>query len=133
MSATYFGSWELIPELCHYSKGKAPDAALYQIDDEGERIAFTISWTADGQDQTVSFAPLADGTMEEAEVNMPAHRIIPVSDSQLDGEAFIGDRRIATASRRVSMDGTLLSVLQVNEFVEGEVERVFQVYRRREE
>ncbi len=131
MSATYFGTWELIPELCHYSKGKAPDAALYQIDDEGDRIAFTVTWTADGHEQSVSFAPLADGTMEEAEVNMPAHRIIPVGDDQLDGEAFIEDHLVAYASRKVSADGKLLSVLQINGVGSEHEHRIFQVYRRK--
>lgn len=131
MSAKYFGTWDLIPELCIYSKGEAPESATYDIAPEGDRIAFAISWRADGQDADVAFAPLADGTIEESEVNMPAHRIIVVSDYQLDGEAFVGERRIATASRRVSHDGDLMSVLQVNEYVEGEVDRIFQVYRRR--
>lgn len=131
MNAKYFGIWDLIPELCHYSKGKAPETASYEIAPQGDRIAFAISWRAEGQDADVTFAPLADGTIEESEVNMPAHRIITVSDYQLDGEAFIGERRVASASRRVSADAGLMSVLQVNEFVEGEVDTVFQVYKRR--
>ncbi len=131
MSAKYFGTWELIPELCIYSKGKVPESASYQIEDQGARIAFTVAWRADGQNGEVRFAPLADGTIEDAEDDMAAHRIIIVSDYQLDGEAFVGERRIATASRRVSHDGDLLSVLQVNEFVEGEVDTVFQLYKRR--
>lgn len=131
MTAKYFGTWDLIPELCIYSKGEAPEAATYDIVEDGKRIVFTISWQANGRSEEVSFAPLADGTIEEPEVNMPANRIMQISDYQLDGEAFVGDRRIASVTRRVSVDGQLLSVLQTNEFVEGDIDRIFQVYRRR--
>ena len=125
-----FGKWELIPELCQYQVGNVPDKATYDIAKYGEDIVFTVTWSTDGQDQSVTFSAPADGSIEPSDNEMPDHRIIPVNDNQLDGEALVEDHRVAYASRRVSDDGQLLSVLQINGIGSEHEHRVFQVYRR---
>ena len=125
-----FGKWELIPELCQYQVGNIPDQATYEIVKRGEDIVFTVEWSADGQDLGVTFSAPADGSIEPSDNDMPAHRIIPINDNQLDGEALVEDHRVAYASRKVSADGQLLSVLQVNGVGSEHEHRIFQVYRR---
>lgn len=124
------GKWALTPELCHYQVGETPDKATYEITRDGDVITFAITWTLQGQDAEVSFTAPADGSVEPADDDMPAHRLIPVSDDQLDGEAMGDDKVIATASRKVSADGQFLSVLQVNAVGTEQEHRIFQVYRR---
>ncbi|MCB1332274.1 MAG: hypothetical protein KDK26_01130 [Roseivivax sp.] len=124
------GHWTLIPELCHYAPGSPPEDGRYEIGLIDGRFVFVIRWTKDGAPQTASFSAPADGSEEPSDLPGLTHFTVSAPDpSTLDSAAFAGQTRRAWARRRVSQDGTLLSVYMENPGPEGP-QRIYQVYRR---
>ncbi len=131
MSA-WLGEWRLIPELSHYDAGDPPDSGRYRISVADGLVRFDVEWSAEGEDHSVSFSGPPDGTpVSAATSGVDSFTVTAVDDSTLDSEAVAGSRRVAWARRRVSADGTLMSVIQRLAGPDGEV-TVFQVYRRKE-
>ncbi|SPF81072.1 hypothetical protein [Pseudoprimorskyibacter insulae] len=124
------GTWVLIPELCHYSKGHPPDAGRYEIGMIDGRFVFVIQSEKDGQPVRSDFSAPANGEAEETHIPGLTHvSVQAVDDATLDSSAFAGDRRMAYARRRVSPDGQLLSVFMENNLPSGAVQ-IYQVYKR---
>ncbi|MBF9035411.1 hypothetical protein HKCCE2091_14285 [Rhodobacterales bacterium HKCCE2091] len=128
----WLGVWDLVPELCHYDIGQPPVSGRYAIDRDGAQIRFTIDWTdADGQSFHTGFAAPADGTMVESDApGVESFSVTAESDRVLSSEARMAGNRSQIATRRVSADGTTMSVLMRLPTPDGGENSVFQVYRR---
>ena len=127
----YLGSWELIPELSHYSAGAPPEKGLYVIEKHGDLIRIRVSWVKDGQDMATEFEAHPDGRqMPSGFPGVDSFSLLAEDDFTLSGDARAGGKVVSTALRRVARDGTLLSVLQENEVPGAGTMRIFQVYRR---
>jgi hypothetical protein len=126
----FLGLWVLVPELSHHSSGAPPESGLYRIAMAEGEARFTVDWVKDGTPFSVTFAAPLDGT--------PARTTFPGIDrfwletapGELVTVAEGGGAVVARAVRRVSADGTLLSVLQENADGAGGWVRILQVYRR---
>lgn len=130
----YVGVWILVPDLCLYEQGECPASGRYEISQADGRVQIAISWRAqDGSEHEVKFGSANDGSRTESSAPGVSHlSITRVSESILDSSAFLADREIAYARRSASMDGQLLSTVQVGYRPDGSSFRNFQVYRRDE-
>lgn len=127
---TYFGTWQLIPELSSYQTGEPPISATYVIAGVGDRVEFHVSWQdSAGTSHSTSFAGRGDSVAEplnpgtELSVDM-------VGTHVLDTTVSVAGVRSAFARRSVSQDGRLMVVMQETTGQNGESTRNFQVYRR---
>lgn len=130
----YVGVWILAPELCLYEQGECPASGRYEISQAGDRVQIAISWRArDGSDHEIAFGSPNDGSRTDSSAPGTSHlSITRVNESILDSRAFLGEKEIAYARRSASMDGQLLSTVQVGYRPDGSSFRNFQVYRRDE-
>ena len=122
------------PDLCLYEQGECPASGRYQISQAGGHVQIAIAWrTQDGSEHEVKFASPNDGSRTDSSAPGTSHlSITRVSESILDSRAFLADREIAYARRSASIDGQLLSTVQVGYRPDGSSFRNFQVYRRDE-
>ncbi|HKE97008.1 MAG TPA: hypothetical protein VKB34_22055 [Povalibacter sp.] len=138
MADAYIAVWELIPELSLYQAGDAPASGRYEIAEAAGRIEFRVQWTdSSGAAFAMSFGGPADGSAQSlptrpgSPATAPDTMTIARIDRQtLDSEAFAKGQRVAYARRKVSHDGSLLSVVQEAALPDGRSVRNFQVYRR---
>jgi hypothetical protein len=127
----YLGTWQLIPELSHYDRGGPPDRGTYKIEDRDGVLHFTIDWTSNGQSFSISYIGHADGRpVPNPHPGVDAASVRHEDDFTLSSRAVAGGVEIARALRRVSRDGTLMSVLQDNADGKGSFASILQVYRR---
>jgi heme-degrading monooxygenase HmoA len=133
------GTWQLVPELSIYEAGAPPASGVYDITRSGDRYDFVIRWRSEpgGPELSAAFGGPGDGSVQTlalpqgAPVGTPdAMTITRVDDSTLDSEAISAGRVVAYARRRVSDDGSVLSVMQEVRTPDGRGPRSFQVYRR---
>ncbi|WP_425052293.1 hypothetical protein [Psychromarinibacter sp. S121] len=125
------GHWQLISELSHYSAGGPPESGDYIIEQDGDRLSFTVRWVKDGQEMETSFAAPADGSAVPADFpGLDSFSVTDEPDGSLSSEAVASGVVVSKALRRVSDDDRLMSVLQENADGQGGWIRIFQVYRR---
>jgi hypothetical protein len=133
------GTWILVPELSIYEAGIAPASGVYDIARSGDRYDFAVRWRAEagGQEFSAAFGGPGDGSIQPldvlagAPVGTPdAMTVTRVDEATLDSEAISEGRVVAYARRRVSADGSLLSVVQEVRLPDGRGPRNFQIYRR---
>jgi hypothetical protein len=124
----WLGTWELVPELSHYSAGGPPESGLYRIWRDGGLIRFQVDWVASGQARSVSFATPEDAS-DAPYPGLDRMFATVVSADVLDTTAFKDGQRIAYARRRVAAAGDLMAVFQDNAGPEGPVQ-IHQLYRR---
>jgi hypothetical protein len=137
MNDSFLGVWLLIPELSIYQVGEPPASGRYEISANGDRLEFAVRWTsqANGPEQTTAFGGPADGSAitlpVPAGVSAPDTFTITRIDAQtLDSAALMQGETVSYARRRVSDDGSLMSVVQETHLPDGRIVRNFQVYRR---
>jgi len=137
MNDTFLGVWLLIPELSLYQFGEPPVSGRYEITANDDQITFAVSWTATegGPELSTAFGGHPDGRPIALPVAAGAtapdtFTITRIDHQTLDSEALMNGQSVSYARRRVSNDGTLLSVVQEAHLPDGRVMRNFQVYRR---
>lgn len=131
-SDAFTGTWQLVPELCHYQDGTPPLAATYAIALKDGIASFTLGWTdSHGKSHQISYGGPADASVipfRGGHVNeMSFNR---VDDHILESSSYSDGREVAYSRRLASADGTLLSVMLVNRHDGDIATRNFQVYRR---
>ncbi|WP_428774374.1 hypothetical protein [Vibrio sp.] len=126
------GMWHLIPELCFYESGEAPKSCVYNISIAEGYANFTLSWVQqDGMEFEIEFGGMADSIARDVDAPPGAQASYTIIDGQtLDSSMLIQGKEVAYARRRVSDDGQLMAVLQVNHSADGVQRRITQVYRR---
>ncbi len=124
------GIWVLVADLSHYSSGDPPESGMYQISAAEGEIRFTVDWVKGGTPFSITFAAPDDGS--DARSTFPGIDRFWLQQGPGWLATFAGfeGRVVATAMRRVSADGSLMSVLQENADGQGGIVRMFQVYRR---
>ena len=125
----YLGTWELIPELCIYEQGEAPQTGIYRITQTDGVVSISIDWLdRENVEHHVEFRGVPDGSEMPTEVPGLTHMTLTkINSSTLDSAAYNGEQRIMYA-RRVA-HGNLLSTLQRITTDAGSIS-IFQVYRR---
>lgn len=130
----WIGHWLLLPELSHYGDGKSPERATYDIAAIGDgSLQFNVAWWNDGQKTSIAFEGIPDGEQRPTDSPGVTHMTVTShSRLRLDSAAWAGDKMVARATRRVSEDGRLMSIVQ-ELFPESRADpvTVFQVYMRR--
>lgn len=134
MAYAYEGTWELVPELSHYDEGQPPLRARYVIAQQGAEVWMEVSWTSPGGVQnSLSFSGVPDGQRRPAGPKGGEASFHRVDAATLESRAYENGQQVATAWRRVSEDGALLSVVQ-RQTREGAPPLVrVQTYRRADE
>ena len=135
MPDLFIGSWDLIPELSLYAVGDPPASGTYELRQEGSWIHVLVSWTTTpmGAESRLAYGGPLDGTPQPLPVRAGAPdsmTLTRIDARTLDSAALRGTDLVAWARRRVSNDGTLLSVVQEARQPHGQIARNFQVYRR---
>ncbi len=127
----YTGRWQLIPELCFYETGNAPEDATYDISVAGPRVEVSITWTKDGERETIEFGGPLDGSLHPLNPSPNSEvSCTHIDEATLESAVFIDGVRTGFARRQVSEDGSLMSVLQITASGDGAETRILQVYRR---
>lgn len=122
----------MIPELSHYQVGEAPLQGTYLIEEIDGTVQFTVGWTgADGQNQSIGFGAPATGEQVTSDfAGVDTFSVLHEDDNTLLSDAVIAGVVVSKAVRRVSTDGSLMSVLQENADGQGGWIRIVQVYKR---
>lgn len=128
---SYEGAWDLVPELCFYEVGNAPERARYEIIVRNNEVHFTISWLQNGREDSLAFGGPIDGRLRPSD-GPPDSRVsyTHINAQTLDSSVVVDNVEVAYARRRVSDDGSLMAVLQVNKAPDGSSVRLTQLYRR---
>lgn len=131
--AGFLGTWVLMPETCVYEQGPAPRAGRYLIEEDGERLRFTIAWTAaDGTDHQATFAGRPDGVAVPFAGGdaVDAIAITLVSSRDLRSTAYWRGHERMVAQRQLDAAGQAMRVTQVVRFADGTRAANVAVYRR---
>lgn len=135
MADAFIGTWRLVPELSLYTTGAAPVAGTYDIVAAGpSAIDISICYRMEGDavDKTIHFGGRMDGShqaLPDSGAGPNAFTLTRIDERTLDSAALRGDEVLAFARRVVSLDGSLMAVMQETH-IGGEKLRNFQVYRR---
>jgi hypothetical protein len=126
---TYLGTGELIPELCIYEQGEAPQQGEYTIAEADGTFLILISWTdAQNDKHSIEFSGAPDGSNYPTEAPGLTHMTLTrVSPGILDSAAYNEEVQMIYA-RRIAHDN-LLSIWQRINTDNGSIS-IFQVYRR---
>lgn len=131
-SNLFAGHWLLIPELCQYQEGGPPLACNYEIAVNGEKAQFSLSWTdKDGKPHSIHYGGPTDGSVIPFKGgHISEMSFSKVDPNTLDSSSYAYGREVNYARRRVSADGSLLTVQQIIRHNGDASTRNFQVFRR---
>ena len=129
----FAGSWTIDVEQSRYDLGLPPRFARYVIARDGEGYVMTASWMNADEDQVViTFGGIPDGERRPAPQPGPVDEIsfCRPTPRRLDSTAYCRGEIVAHATRELSADAEVLTIVQSGKNPQGRPFRNLAVYRR---